>query len=102
MSAGDPAGPAPRSSPPSVATFARPALAVIVRPWLWAAAVAELFRLAAPRWWRRWPPLPLPDGELWRFRMETAYGGSGDHVPSPHDAVRFVGWCAAMRRWRRQ
>ena len=51
------------------------------RPWLWPDAVMEAVRLAPPGWWRRWPPVPLPDAALWRFRMETAYGGSGDRVP---------------------
>ena len=102
MSAGLPDGSARPASPPSFAALARPALAVLVRPWLWAAAVAELFRLAAPGWWRRWPPVPRPDAALWRFRMQTAYGGSGDDGPEPGDVVRFVGWCSGMRRWRRQ
>jgi hypothetical protein len=72
------------------------------RPWLWPAGVAEVARLARPGWWRRWPPLPLPEDALWRFRMETAYGGSGDAVPEPEDVVSFIGWCAAMRQWRRR
>jgi hypothetical protein len=72
------------------------------RPWLWPTAVAEGARLARPGWWRRWPPLPVPDEALWRLRMETAYGGSGEAVPETDDVVSFIGWCSAMRRWRRQ
>jgi hypothetical protein len=72
------------------------------RPWLWPAAVAEAARLARPGWWRRWPPLPVPDEALWRFRMETAYGGTGDALPDAADVVSFIGWCSTMGRWRRQ
>ena len=43
-----------------------------------------------PGWWRRWPPLPVPDEALWRFRMETAYGGSGEAVPEAADVVSFI------------
>ena len=72
------------------------------RPWLWSTAVVEAVRLAAPGWWKRWPPLPYPDADLWHFRMETAYGGAGDAVPDPHDVRSFLSWCRDMRRWRRQ
>jgi len=95
------AGVAPTPPPPSPGALLGAAVAVGVRPWLWPAAVAEVARLAPPRWWRRWPPVPLPDGALWRFRMETAYGGSGDATPSAEDVVSFVAWCGAMRRWGR-
>jgi hypothetical protein len=72
------------------------------RPWLWPAAVAEAGRLARPGWWRRWPPLPVPDDALWRFRMETAYGGAGDAVPEAEDVASFIRWCGTMGRWRRR
>jgi len=71
------------------------------RPWLLPAALSGVLRLARPGWWRRWPPLPLPDPELWRFRMQTAYGGTGDAVPDEDDVVSFVEWSRAMRHWRR-
>jgi hypothetical protein len=76
------------------------ARAVLSRPWLAPAALAEALRLARPGWWHRRPFLPLPDAPLWRFRMETAYGGDGDAVPPPEDIRAFVHWCAAMRSWR--
>ena len=76
--------------------------AVALRPWLWSTALAEAVRLAPPGWWRRWPPLPRPDPSLWRFRMETAYGGSGAAVPETADVVSFLEWCGAMRLWRRR
>ena len=72
--------------------------AVVVRPRLWPVAVATLFRLAAAGWWRRWPPLPLPDDGYWRFRMVTAYGGDGDGVPDAADVVSYLTWCRRMRR----
>ena len=84
----------------------RPAAAPMVRaigahPGLWPAALAEALRLAVPGWWRHWPPLPLPDPALWRFRMETAYGGTGDAPPAPEDVRSFVRWCRDMHRWRK-
>lgn len=75
--------------------------AVALRPWLWPVAVAQVLRLAPPRWWLRWPPLPLPDGNLWRFRMETAYGGAGDAEPDRSDVRTFLRWSRDMRHWRR-
>ncbi|HTZ08227.1 MAG TPA: hypothetical protein VMB72_04095 [Acidimicrobiales bacterium] len=87
---------------PGAGAVAAVVVAVARRPWLWPSAVAQARRMARPRWWRRWPPLPLPDAALWRFRMQTAYGGEGEHVPSGHDVASFVSWCGAMRRWRRQ
>jgi hypothetical protein len=74
------------------------AAAVVVRPRLWPVAVVTLFRLAATGWWRRWPPLPLPDDGYWRFRMVTAYGGAGDGVPDAADVVSYLTWCRRMRR----
>ena len=75
--------------------------AVAVRPWLWPVAVAQVARLARPGWWRRWPPLPVPDESLWRFRMETAYGGAGDAEPDAGDVRTFLRWSRDMRHWRR-
>jgi hypothetical protein len=76
-------------------------VAVAVRPWLWPVAVAQVLRLARPGWWHRWPPLPRPDPALWRFRMETAYGGSGEAVPEAPDVTSFLRWSRDMRHWRR-
>ena len=77
-------------------------VAVAVRPWLWPVAVIQVLRLARPGWWHRWPPVPLPDGPLWRFRMETAYGGVGDGEPDVEDVRSFLRWSRDMRHWRRQ
>jgi len=68
---------------------------------LWPTAMVALVRLARPHWWRHWPPVPLPSPALWRFRMETAYGGSGDSVPDEDDIVSFLQWSRDLRRWRR-
>lgn len=77
--------------------WARVVLAVVVRPGLWPAAARQAFRLAAPGWWRRWPPAPTPDPEWLAFRLRTAYGDPG-HIPEPHDVVMWLEWC---RRWDR-
>ncbi len=83
-----------------------PAGAVVValrgRPWLWPVAATQALRLARPGWWKQWPPLPLPDAELWRFRMETAYGGAGDGEPTAEDIRSFLHWCRYMRRWQQR
>ena len=68
------------------------ALAVAVRPRLWGVAVTQAVRLAAPGWWRRWPPLPLPDPTYLRFRLQTAYGDP-DRGPAPEDVVAYLEWC---------
>jgi len=67
-------------------------LAVLARPSLWAVAIAQLFRLAMPGWWRRWPPLPLPDRDYLRFRLQTAYGDP-ERAPEPTDVVSYLRWC---------
>ncbi len=71
--------------------------AVLVRPWLWATALAQLFRLARPHWWRRWPLLPLPDRTYLRFRLVTVYGDP-DRDPDIGDLVSYLHWCRAWPR----
>ena len=68
----------------------------MLRPWLWPTAVVQLFVLARPGWWKRWPPLPQPDRDYFRFRMVTAYGDP-DHPAEPHDLVAYLEWCRRMR-----
>ncbi len=77
--------------------WARVGVAVAARPRLWPAAAAQAARLARPRWWRRWPFLPLPDRDWTAFRLRTAYGDPR-HVPSPADVVAWLQWC---RQWDR-
>jgi hypothetical protein len=86
----------PLSPPGGLGAAAR---ALAVRPHLWPVALVVAARLALPGWWRRWPPVPWPDADYWRFRMETAYGGEGETPPAPGDVVEFLEWC--RQRWRR-
>lgn len=69
--------------------------AVAVRPRLWPTAARQVVRLAPSGWWRRWPPLPVPDPGYLRFRLQTAYGDA-DREPAPADVVAYLHWC---RRW---
>jgi len=75
--------------------------AVRWRPWLWPELLVEGLRLARPGWWHRWPPVPVPDPGLWKFRLETAYGGTGETLPEPRDIRTFLSWCRSARGWRR-
>jgi hypothetical protein len=75
-------------------------VAVMWRPWLWPAAVAEALRMATPGWWRKWPPIPLPDEVLWGFRIETAYGSDRDATLSPPEVRSFLEWCLQARNWK--
>jgi hypothetical protein len=68
-------------------------LAVLPHPALWLTGLRQVRRLARPGWWRRRPFLPLPSPEYLRFRMETAYGGAGDQVPTAEDLVTYLRWC---------
>ncbi|HLN15342.1 MAG TPA: hypothetical protein VK277_01200 [Acidimicrobiales bacterium] len=78
-------------------TLSRVFLTVLLRPGLWWVALVALRRLAAPGWWRRWPPLPAPDPHYWRFRLVTAYGSEHDEPPSTDDVVAYLRWCRRMR-----
>jgi hypothetical protein len=65
--------------------------AVATRPWLWPAVI----RFIPPRWWRRWPPLPLPPADYVRFRMQTMYGDQG--CPLGRDElIAYLQWCRRM------
>lgn len=71
--------------------------AVAVRPRLWGVAVRQGVRLAAPGWWRRWPPLPRPDPAYLRFRVQTATGDP--HAsPDPAEVVAYLEWCRRFDR----
>ncbi len=93
--------PGPASEGPPVALAGIVVRGVVSRPWLAPAALAEGLRLARPGWWRRRPFLPLPDPSLWRFRMETAYGGAGEALPTVEDVRSFLQWCSGMHDWRK-
>jgi len=70
----------------------RAAAAIAVRPRLWGTAVRQVVRLAPRGWWRRWPPVPLPDAEYLRFRLVTQYGDP-DRMPDADDVVTYLEWC---------
>ncbi len=71
--------------------------AVAVRPGLWSVAVRQGLRLAVPGWWRRWPPVPRPDPDYVRFRLQTAFGDAGE-PPAPTDVVAYPQWCRRFPR----
>ncbi len=73
----------------------RVVLAVVRRPSLWPTAVRQMYRTAAPGWYRRAPFLPLPSGDYLRFRLVTQYGDA-KHRPDPIDVVNYLSWC---RQW---
>ncbi len=66
-------------------------------PELWATAAVQCLRLARPGWWRRWPPLPVPDPDYLRFRLQTQYGDP-EREPEPADLVAYLKWCRSYRR----
>jgi hypothetical protein len=74
------------------------AVAVARRPSLWLTGARQALVLAAPGWWRRSPFLPLPSPEYLRFRLQTAYGGTGDRPPEPDDIVTYLRWCRSLGR----
>jgi hypothetical protein len=79
--------------------------AVARHPSVWATGARQALVLAAPGWWRRPPFLPMPTREYLRFRMQTAYGGTGDREPDPDDVVTYLHWCRDQRsfqKWRRK
>ena len=68
------------------------ACAVAREPRLWVTALRQTARLAPGGWWHRWPPLPLPDRDYLRFRLQTMYGSEG-RVPEPSDVLAYLAWC---------
>jgi hypothetical protein len=82
---------------PAVGSAVGSAWAVARRPHLWATAMRQARRTAAPGWWRRPPFLPVPSGEYLRFRLQTQYGDAGA-APQPSDVVSYLEWC---RDWDR-
>ena len=76
------------------------ARAVGARPRLWPTAVVQVARLARPGWWRRWPPLPVPDPVYLAFRLRTAYGDPSRPL-EPADVVTWLEWCRGQGGPRR-
>jgi hypothetical protein len=71
--------------------LARCMIASAKHPSLWLTASKQAKALTPREWWRRWPPLPVPDSQWWRFRMETAYGDP-NAIPSSQDVVSLLSW----------
>jgi hypothetical protein len=65
---------------------------LVRRPDLWVTCLVQVTRLAVPGWWRRWPPVPSPDPDYLRFRIQTQYGDS-EREPDPSDLVAYLNWC---------
>jgi hypothetical protein len=75
--------------------------AVGPRPWLWRSGLSAVVRLARRGWWRHPPFLPLPGEAYWRFRLVTAFGGSGDGAAlTGPDVVAYLQWCRRARPGR--
>jgi hypothetical protein len=82
------------ASTAGTAFWVRAAGLVLVRPGLWPTALRQAVRLARPRWWRRFPFLPLPDARYLAFRFETQYGDGTR--PDPRDLVAYLEWCRGI------
>jgi hypothetical protein len=74
--------------------------AVASRPGLWWTALIQVAVLASPGWWKRWPPIPRPDPDYLRFRLETAYGDPDAEVAAG-DVVEYLAWCHEARLRKR-
>lgn len=72
--------------------YRRAAVCLARRPDLWITGLIQVVRLAVPGWWRRWPPLPRPDPDYLRFRLQTQYGDE-ERDPDPSDLVAYLNWC---------
>ena len=75
---------------------------VLRRPSSIPSLVRSSWAMAPRGWWHRPPFLPLPDEDYWKFRLETANGGEGSTMPSPHEVIDVAAWAKSMRRQRRQ
>ena len=77
--------------------------AVIVRPWLWATAVAQAYRLVPRGWWRTSPFLPVPSRDYMEFRLVTQYGGehgSQREKVRTVDVLDYLMWCKEWNQAR--
>jgi hypothetical protein len=60
-------------------------------PTLW----PVMLRMIPPRWWKQWPPLPIPPASYTGFRLETMYGRASGPVDQD-DMIRYLDWCRRM------
>ena len=56
--------------------------------------VRAAWRLRRDGWWRQSPFLPVPGESYWAFRLQTAFGVSGE-APKPADVVAAAKWSVA-------
>lgn len=68
----------------------------LARPALWPAMVGAAWRFRRSGWYRISPYLPLPPTEYLDWRMQTAYGESGE--PRAEELARYLRWSARMSR----
>lgn len=76
------------------------AASVLRRPGLFWTTIVTGVGLVPRRWWRRWPPLPIPDRRWIAFRLETAYGDPNAR-PKVEDVSDYLAWAREMRAMRR-
>ena len=69
------------------------------RPSLWPVLLAAAWRFRARDWYRRPPFLPLPAPSYLAWRLQTAYGDTGE-VPDAAALVRYLRWTSGMGRTR--
>jgi hypothetical protein len=68
------------------------------RPRLVAAGLRAAWRFRARRWWLRPPFLPLPPRAYLDWRLDTAYGDTGE--PTGEEMERYVLWANRMHAGR--
>jgi len=68
------------------------------RPELLLVAVVQTFKLARPRWWARFPFLPIPSDDYLTFRLLTDYGSGGNLEDLCTDIVLYLDWCSQFKR----
>lgn len=76
-------------------------MSVLRQPSLLPIALRTGVSLVPRRWWRKWPPLPLPDRRWIAFRLETAYGDPRAR-PSSEDMSDYLVWAREMRSRQRR
>ncbi len=69
----------------------RSIVAVAKRPSLWPTALGALAAMSPQRWWARPPFLPIPEEDVVRWRVTTAYGDP-DATLTEDDLVAYLEW----------
>ncbi|GMQ84487.1 MAG: hypothetical protein BMS9Abin07_0051 [Acidimicrobiia bacterium] len=71
--------------------LSRSIVAVARRPFLWPTALGALVAMSPRRWWARPPFLPIPEHDLVRWRVTTAYGDP-EATLAEDDLVAYLEW----------